>query len=272
MFGISESERRLTDDPSATRTAHPQTTAVRDTVVAAIRDTILRGEYPQGERIPSERKIALQMGVSRGSVREALKRLDQLGLVDIQHGGGARVRPLEDASLDVVVHLLAVDGSPGVELVSQLLEVNELMMAGAVASAVRHASERELARAIELLEELANESLAEDVYLASLDELVQLISAASRNLVLRLVRNSLRSVFTELRGKHSIRSARPPLAIVAPVARTIARALSERDAEQAREGVRLLLRAHSEQLLKRMELRVARSTTGDEPSGGSRNP
>jgi GntR family transcriptional repressor for pyruvate dehydrogenase complex len=229
---------------------------VRDGVVASIRDAILCGEVAPGDRLPSERAIAQQFGVGRGSVREALKQLDQLGLVEIRHGGGARVKPLEDASLDVLRHLLALEGGPGVELVVQLLEVNELMMVGAVALAVRNATDEELERAVALLDGLADERVDTDVYLAWLDELTQLISTASRNLVLRLVRNGLRSVFSETPGGRAApHSRRPSISIVAPLARRISAALAERDASGAQEGVRLLLRAHREQLLKRLELR-----------------
>ncbi len=44
----------------------------------------LRAYYQPGERLESERRLAEQMGVSRGSIREALKQLDQPGLLDIR--------------------------------------------------------------------------------------------------------------------------------------------------------------------------------------------
>ncbi len=232
-----------------------------DSVTNQLRDAILRGDYQPGERLASERKLAEQLGVSRGSVREALKQLDQLGLLEIRHGGGARVRPVEDASLDVLRHLLRLEGGPGVELVTQLLDVHEILMISAVSLAVRNASDEEITRARRLLDGLTDPGLGDDDYRADLDELGQLISKASRNLVLRLVRNGLRSVFSDprsdvdqtpgaLRPRHA---HRPSRAIVAPLARRISDALQLRDSGEAQEGVRALLRAHREQLLKRME-------------------
>ncbi len=129
---------------------------VADEVTARLRDAILRGDYQPGERLESERKLAEQMGVGRGSIREALKQLDQLGLLDIRHGGGARVRPLGEASLDVVRHLLHLEGGPGIELVTQLLDVHEILMISAVELAVRNATEDELARARDLLDGLTD--------------------------------------------------------------------------------------------------------------------
>ena len=230
--------------------------SVADEVTARLRDSILRGEYQPGERLDSERKLAERLQVSRGSVREALKQLDQLGLIDIRHGGGARVRPLEDASLEVVRHLLRLEGGPGIELVTQLLDVHEILMISAVALAVSNATDAELERGRALLDGLTDPGIGDDAYRASLDELGQLISTASRNLVLRLVRNGLRSVFANpdpTDGPRPRHAHRPPRDVVAPLARRIAAALERRDAHEAQEGVRLLLRAHREQLLKRLE-------------------
>jgi DNA-binding FadR family transcriptional regulator len=226
-----------------------------DSVTGLLRDAILRGEYPPGERLESERKLADRLAVGRGSIREALKQLDQLGLLEIRHGGGARVLPLEEASLDVVGHLLRLEEGPGVELVSQLLDVHETLMISAVKLAVSNATAEEIARARKLLECLGDPELGDDGYRAALDELGQLISKASRNLVLRLVRNGLRAVFAE--GSPAVHprngAHRPPPSILAPLAQRISRALAGRDAAEAQEGVRLLLGAHREQLLKRMQ-------------------
>lgn len=226
-----------------------------DSITARLRDEILRGDYQPGDRLHSERKLAERLGVSRGSVREALKQLDQLGLLDIRHGGGARVRPIEEASLDVVRHLLRREGGPGVELVTQLLDVHEILMASAVALAVRNASEDEIARGRQLLDALGDPGLGDERYREILDALGQLISQASRNLVLRLVRNGLRAVFLDAGSEHGPRrhALRPARGVVAPLARRIADALLVRDAAEAQEGVRQLLRAHREQLLKRMD-------------------
>jgi DNA-binding FadR family transcriptional regulator len=241
-----------------------------ESVTGSLRDAILRGEYQPGERLESERKLAERFGVSRGSVREALKQLDQLGLLDIRHGDGAEVRPLEDANLEVVRHLLALSGGPDVELVTQLLVVHEILMTSAVELAVRNATDDELARARELLEGLTDPGFGDDDYRTALDDLVQLISEASRNLVLRLVRNGLRSLFADHasdagRPRHA---HRPPRTIVGPLARRISDALAQRDAADAQEGVRLLLRAHGEQLLKRMERLTAPPAEPRNSAGG----
>jgi DNA-binding FadR family transcriptional regulator len=131
-------------------------------------------------------------------------------------------------------------------------------MTSAVEMAVRNASDDEIARARVLLDGLTDPGLGDDDYRAALDELAQLISKASRNLVLRLVRNGLRSVFEDPEpavdpGSRPRHAHRPSRSVVAPLAIRISNALLIRDAGDAQEGVRQLLRAHREQLLKRME-------------------
>ena len=75
-------------------------------VAAALRDDILRGQYRCGERLPSERDLAQRFGVHRSTVREAFKRLAQLGVARIAPGG-ARVAPIDKLSV-VFVAVFAV--------------------------------------------------------------------------------------------------------------------------------------------------------------------
>lgn len=60
---------------------------VRDQLEASI----LRGEFKAGEQLPSERTLGATFGVSRVSVREALRSLEALGLVEVRHGRGSFV-------------------------------------------------------------------------------------------------------------------------------------------------------------------------------------
>ena len=110
---------------------------------------------------------------------------------------------------------------------------------------------------------LSNPALGDEAYRAALDELGQLISKASRNLVLRLVRNGLRAVFADRPGQRVSSTLGLDRALVAALSRRISNALASRDAAEAQEGVRLLLRAHREQLLKRMERSPARPMDGE---------
>ena len=73
-----------------------------------LRDEILRGQYRPTERLPSERDLVIRFETSRGTIREAFKNLEQLGVIAIQPGG-ARVVPIEDCTLAILGPLLDRD-------------------------------------------------------------------------------------------------------------------------------------------------------------------
>jgi DNA-binding FadR family transcriptional regulator len=83
-----------------------------------------------------------------------------------------------------------------------------------------------------------------------LGELTQLIHAASRNLVLQLVRNGIRSLFER---RSELAQLRLPRTRIENVSRMLEKALAERDAAAAEEGARELVRANRERLLEAIE-------------------
>jgi DNA-binding FadR family transcriptional regulator len=62
-----------------------------DDVVRQIRDAVLNGRVPPGERLPSERELALQLGVSRPTLREGMRALEAAGLIEIRLGGSGGI-------------------------------------------------------------------------------------------------------------------------------------------------------------------------------------
>jgi len=63
-------------------------------VINSIRDMLLRGELRPGDKLPPERDLAEQFGVSRVPIREAMKILEYMGVVDVSRGDGTYVRNL----------------------------------------------------------------------------------------------------------------------------------------------------------------------------------
>jgi GntR family transcriptional regulator, transcriptional repressor for pyruvate dehydrogenase complex len=73
---------------------------------ARLRGEILAGAYAPGDALPSERRLSEELGASRHAVREALKRLQQSGLVRISQGGATRVRDWRHhGGLDLLIEL-----------------------------------------------------------------------------------------------------------------------------------------------------------------------
>jgi DNA-binding FadR family transcriptional regulator len=71
-----------------------RTTKVSAIVAEQIVTAIQKGDYPVGNRLPSEAELAIQMGVSRPSVREALSALEAVGVIESKAGSGNYVRKL----------------------------------------------------------------------------------------------------------------------------------------------------------------------------------
>ncbi|NUP50331.1 MAG: FadR family transcriptional regulator [Catenulispora sp.] len=96
---------------------------------------ILDGTLVPGAPLPSERTLTSELGVTRQVVREALQRLDQLGLVEIRHGGGTRVQDYRtSAGLDLLPRLFRrADGSIDRDVVCSVMEMRQAIGADAAA-------------------------------------------------------------------------------------------------------------------------------------------
>jgi DNA-binding FadR family transcriptional regulator len=73
-------------------------------IAEQLRALIESGEYPVGTRLPPERDLAAQLGVSRPSVREALIALEVAGLVEIRVGSGIYARTPDTHEAGIVLH------------------------------------------------------------------------------------------------------------------------------------------------------------------------
>ncbi|BCJ65824.1 FadR/GntR family transcriptional regulator [Polymorphospora rubra] len=98
---------------------------ISDHVFAQLRDAIVSGGYRPDDALPSERELAAAFEVNRHAVREALRRLQQLGLVRVSQGGATRVLDWrEHAGLDLILSLPGSGNAlPVGTLVRDLLEM-----------------------------------------------------------------------------------------------------------------------------------------------------
>ncbi|MFL4475064.1 FadR/GntR family transcriptional regulator [Paeniglutamicibacter sp. MACA_103] len=69
-----------------------------DEVVARLRDAVASGRWAVGEKIPSEPELVAEFGVSRGTLREAVKALAHAGLFEVLRGDGTYVRATSEIS------------------------------------------------------------------------------------------------------------------------------------------------------------------------------
>lgn len=103
----------------------------QDTVVGDIKDYILRGRLSPGDPLPTETELCAAVGASRPSVREAVKSLRALDIVEVRHGHGTFVGRM---SLNALVESLAFRGllnrGDDYEVLAELVQVRMLLEQG----------------------------------------------------------------------------------------------------------------------------------------------
>lgn len=165
-------------------------------ITEQIRDAISSGALAPGDRLPAERDMATQFGVSRHGVREALRGLELAGLIEIRPGvnGGAFVRSGDSAVMTRAITDLA---SLGHISWSSILEARSLLTANIVELACERGTEADftaLEKDTDALEELtAAGRTAERT--RHLTTFYRLLAVASRNDVLVTLMQSLTDIF-----------------------------------------------------------------------------
>lgn len=89
MEGSPPAER--SDPPAFVLTARPRESVVAD-IARQLLSQLLSGQFIPGTRLPSERQLAENLDVGRSTIREALKALDVLGIIEVRQGDGTYLR------------------------------------------------------------------------------------------------------------------------------------------------------------------------------------
>ncbi len=165
-------------------------TGKHDQIAGSLIQDILSGHYRVNERLPSERDLAVRFDASRGAVREAMKKLEQLGVAEVKPGG-ARVKDRSEASLDVIGHMLGQGDLPDVQLVDQILVVINALMNVAAEQTMELASDEDIADIRAIAQPIAEGIEDEEAHTLARFELLQAIMLASNNLPLHLIARSL---------------------------------------------------------------------------------
>jgi len=175
--------------------------SVTDAVFEQLRDQIVSGELSPGSPLPAERILCEALGVNRGSVREALRRLQQSHLVSVRHGGTSQVLDYRaSAGLDLLAELIiSPSGSVDGRVVRAIIEMRSAL----APDIARRAAERGTARAADALDAVTARMAARAGDLPALQQLAvefwsQLVDAAD-NLAYRLAYNSLRATYDQCR-------------------------------------------------------------------------
>ncbi|MBM7276462.1 FadR family transcriptional regulator [Gordonia rubripertincta] len=156
---------------------------------------VLAGDLAAGEALPSERELARMLGVSRPTVREALKRVEASGLVTIRQGDGARVQDIaRTGGLDLLPRLLIRSGALVPRVARSIIEARAVVGPEVARLAARRATDNDLVAIRAVLDRLAVEPEPVGQQVVALEFWSVVVDAAD-SIAFRLMYNSLRAAY-----------------------------------------------------------------------------
>ncbi|AAO35560.1 FadR family transcriptional regulator [Clostridium tetani] len=160
---------------------------IYEEVIEQIKDMIYKGILKKGDKLPSERDMVEKLQVSRTSVREALRSLEIVGLIESRQGEGNFIKEdFEDGLIEPLSVMFMLQDSKSEEI----LELRKIIEVGTIKLAAERITESELEKLNELKEKLKTPNKEEN--LAEIDrEFHYKIAAASKNFLLLGVLNAI---------------------------------------------------------------------------------
>lgn len=168
-----------------------------DSVALELERRMLEGSLRPGQRLPPERELAAQLGVSRPSLREGLRKLASKGLVESRQGGGTFMTDrLQAAFVDPWKDLLGQHP----DLQHDLLELRHMLEGQAAELAAQRANELDLERVGRAHEQLQQAFAGDDIEACAQADVQyhQAIAEASHNALLAHLTASMHRLIHDL--------------------------------------------------------------------------
>lgn len=207
-------------------------TRVAEEVADRIRVLMLDGTFPAGEPLPSERHLAERFGVSRGSIRDALRTLETIGLLETRHGQGTFPHEL---SVDRLVAPLASVMAYRSDLQDELLDVRRMFEPAVARAAAQRATEEDLVGLDRILDaqrqklKKGQSAIVEDTAFHAI------LARATRNRVVMSIMATLNDLLVESRTQSLNQKGRPARSIDGHEA--VVAALRSHDADGAAKAM-----------------------------------
>ena len=207
-----------------------------DKVADMMLETILSKRLHVGDKLPSERELGEQFGVSRTVVREAVRALVAKGVIEVRSGSGLRVAAVDAAAVSESIGLFLRGESMDFEKVH---EVRALLEVHIAAVAAERATRDDLARLRAVHERMQGDD--GDVAAAALDDLEfhRTIARATQNDLYLLLMDSIGTALIDIR-RENLGSGAAPMTLEQHAA------ILDRIVERDRDGARAAMAAHLE--------------------------
>ena len=203
---------------------------VYEEVAKQIERLILKKLRP-GDKLPSERELAEMLRVSRSSIRDAIRSLELMGLVEPRQGAGTIVREISPD-----VNPFADAGKRRQELVSEFLDFRKMLEPPLAARAATHASAEEISEMEEILQRQAEKQEEGEPAVAEDAEFHYSVALASGNSVVLKVLDTLMDLLRDTRERSLQVEGRAQKSLAGH--RRILAAIKRHDAEAAKSAMR----------------------------------
>ena len=173
---------------------------VVDEIIESLRQDIVMRRLRHGERLPSDKELSDRFGVSQPTVREGIRGLETLGLVEVLHGNGSFVRSQGDFALASALQTLLQLESVGV---MEVLDLRQVLGRRSIELAAARATEEDIAAIAQIcarFDQLGKVKDIEDV-IAVVISFQRAVSAASHNPLLQSLEAFLVALLGEVQAK-----------------------------------------------------------------------
>ena len=169
-----------------------KTSKIPDEVYKQIVSMISSGQLKPGQKLPPEREMASDLGISRQSIREALYRAETMGLIEVRQGEGSFVLSSVLESLKPPLTILLEEE---VERIFEFLEVRKLIEGWCAEKASTEATAEDLKKMEEILAKMERIALADKEWEKVDVEFHVSVAAATHNVIAMHIMDALKDTF-----------------------------------------------------------------------------
>jgi len=166
--------------------------SISELVFEQIKDGIINGHWKPGQKLPSENKLVEKFGVSRTSVRSALKKLEVLSLIEKRQGEGTYVRKLNASMyLNSLIPLLVLEKQDLLEV----LEFRRIIESETARLAAERATDDDLKKLSESFVKMKNNTNIMDIFAFEDFNFHIIIEESAKNTFLKKVNYIIRDIY-----------------------------------------------------------------------------
>ncbi len=223
-----------------------------------IKDYIIENNLKPGDPLPPEGEFAKELGVSRGPVREAVKSLESLGIVEVRRGEGLFVR---EWNFDPVLATLQFGMRVSPETLVELYQIRKWLEIAVIGDAVKRISDDELMQLEILMLQWERAMKAGEEYIQFDEEFHRIILGTLKNETLMKLFSSFWLAFNNHENGELYSSDRD---WVINAHNSVVEAIKNRDPEQARQALQKQFLGFQERIRKIVDQEKRQQQKGDE--------